>query len=220
MIAQNLIKNDIPPLKLTDTGGKAIMWMNTFHLQHLPVVDGIKYIGMVGETDILDSNNPGITLKYYDYEGHSPYVRKGAHIYEVLKAMNDHQLTAIAVVDDDQNYLGLIAVDKLLEYFGQLNAAQEPGGIIILEMNTYDYSLSQIAQIIESNNAKVLSMYVTTHSHTSMMEVTLKVNITDLKTNLTTFERYNYEVIASFQENDYVEDIKERLDELMNYLNI
>lgn len=220
MIAQNLIRNDIPPLKLTDTGGKAIMWMNTFHLQHLPVVDSTKYIGMIGENDILDSNNPGVNLKHYDFEGRNLFVKKGVHIYEVLKAMNEHQLSAIAVVDEEQNYLGLIALDKLIEYFGQLSSAQEPGGIIILEMNAYDYSLSQIAQIIETNNARVLSMYVTTHSHTSMMEVTLKVNITDLKSVLTTFERYDYKVIGSFQESDYVEDIKERLDELMNYLNI
>ncbi|OWY25369.1 CBS domain-containing protein [Sphingobacteriales bacterium UPWRP_1] len=220
MIARNLIKNNIPPLKTTDTCGKALMWMNTFHLQHLPVVNGTHYEGMVSENQLLDSNNPGITLKDYPFEDNCAFVLQGAHIYEVLKVMNEQHLTAIAVLDEERAYLGLITLENLLEYFGQMNAAQEPGGIILLEMPAYNYSLTQIAQIIETNNARVLSMYVTTHPDTEMLEVTIKVNITDLNAIIATFERYNYEVTASFQENDYVEDIKERLDELMNYLNI
>lgn len=220
MIARNLINDNIPPLKTTDTCGKALMWMNTFHLQHLPVVSSTRYEGMVVENNILDSNNPGITLKDYSFEDSRSFVLQGAHIYEVLKIMNEEHLTAIAVLDDDQHYLGLITLENLMEYFGQMNAAQEPGGIIILEMPFYNYSLTQIAQIIETNHARVLSMYVTTHPDNNTLEVTLKVNITDLSAIIATFERYNYDIIASFQENDYVEDIKERFDELMNYLNI
>jgi acetoin utilization protein AcuB len=47
----------------------------------------------------------------------------------------------------------MIGQNDLLAHFRKLlTAVNEPGGIIVLEMNHHEYSLSQIAQIVESNN--------------------------------------------------------------------
>lgn len=221
MIARNLINKDIPPLKITDSYGKALMWMNTFHLQQLPVVKGAHLVGMVFENMLLNNSlSPGTTLKNYPFENTPTQVTQGAHIYEVLKIMYEHNLSSIAVANEEGKYMGLITLHTLLEYFGKLNAAQEPGGIIILEMPEYDYSLAEIARIVEVNNARILSMYLNTQPTSDNIEVTLKINVTDLNPIIATFERYKYRIIASFHENDYVEDMQERLDALMNYLSI
>lgn len=220
MIAKNLINETIPPLKLSDTGSKALDWMAQFHVQHLPVVDGTGYVGMISENDILDKNMPDLSFESYELYNFRPYVEEQMHIYEVVKEINDNSLSSIPVLDEEEVYKGIITSENLLEFFAKVKAVQEPGGIIILEMHVSDYTLSQIAQIIESNDAKVLSMYVTTHHHSPKMEVTLKINRTDLSRIIATFERYEYKIAGAYQENVYIEDMQERFDAFMNYLNI
>jgi hypothetical protein len=95
-----------------------------------------------------------------------------------------------------------------------------PGGIIILELNDKDYLLTEIAQIVESNDAKVLGMYLTTFPDSTRIEITLKINKIDVGPVLQTFIRYNYTIKASFSEDTYTESLQERYNSLMNYLNI
>jgi acetoin utilization protein AcuB len=98
---------------------------------------------------------------------------------------------------------------------------KQPGGILVLDINAIDYSLSQIAQIVESNDAKILSMYITSPATTTKMEVTLKINRKDLSSIIQTFNRYNYVIKASFMdENDLYSLYENRYDSFMKYLSI
>ena len=220
MNARNLINDTIPPLKLTDNGQKALNWMNELHVYHLPVVNENQYIGMVAEYDILDANDSQIPFKNYENPLARQFVSEDSHIYEVLKTVNEQRISVMPVLDEDDNYIGVITLENLLDYFANANSMQDPGGIIILEMSTNDYALSEIAQILESNDTKALSMYVSTYTDSTQMEVTLKVNRTDLQPVIATFERYDYTIKASYQEDLYIEDLKEHFDSLMHYLNI
>jgi acetoin utilization protein AcuB len=129
-------------------------------------------------------------------------------------------LTIIPVVDENEVYVGVITIQSLVEFFGSLNGIKEAGGIVVLEMNKSDYSLSEIARLVESNDALILSNYVSAHTETTKIEVTLKLNISDLKHVIATFERFNYTVAGSFQETEYYDQLKDRFDSLMNFLNI
>ncbi len=221
MIAKNLINEAVPPLKPSDNGEKALSWMGSFHVQHLPVVDGQQYLGMVAEYDILDTNHADMPLRAYSLDLTRNFVYDYVHIYDVLKVVNENRLSAIPVLDENDQYVGLITLETLLDFFAKTNAMQEPGGIIILEISINDYTASEIARIVESNNAKILSMYVTSPPSNNMnLEVTLKINRTDLQAVMATFERYDYMVKASYQEDSYLEDMQERLDAFMNYLSI
>ena len=101
-----------------------------------------------------------------------------------------------------------------------INSIKEFGGILILEMNQHDYSLTQIARIVEENNAKILSSYITSLPDSTQIEVTLKINTTDLDRIIQTFQRYDYTIKAMFQKGNFQDDLKKRYDELMNYLNM
>ncbi|MGB1240903.1 MAG: CBS domain-containing protein [Chitinophagales bacterium] len=220
MIAKKLINDTIPPLKLSDDGVKALAWIAEFHVHHLPVVDGQQYLGIISEYNIYDTNETSKPLSAYDFSEKPPKVHEYDHIYEVMKIMKTHQLTVMPVLDEEEQYVGLITLDTITDYLSHAQGMQEPGGIVILEMNTNDYVLSEIARLVESHNAKILSMYVTTHPNSPAIDVTLKVNKTDLTRILPTFERFEYVVKAYYQEEDYLEDVQERYDEFMNYLNI
>ena len=178
-------------------------------------------MGLVSEDDILDFNNTHEQLGKFLKNLYKPFVKDTEHIYEVLRVAAGLKSTIIPVVDSKQNYLGLITLQSLLFNFAKMTAISEPGGVIILELNNKtDYVLSDIARIVESNGAHILSLYFNVDTETGKHAVTLKVDSTEIKHIVATFERYEYSVKAFFQESDMGEIIKDRYDSLMNYLNI
>lgn len=220
MIAEELITNEIPPLKTSDTGLKALGWMEEFKISHLPIVNHTDFLGMVSEEDIINYNAPDEALGSYRLSLAQPYVRNNQHIYEVIKLVADLNLSVIPVLDANQKYLGLITLRDLIQNLATLSSIKDPGGIIVLEVNERDYSLSQIAQIVESNDCKILSCYVNTIKDSSQMKVVIKVNRTDLRAVLATFNRYNYVIKGSYMEQGANDDMRDRYDMLMNYLDM
>ena len=131
------------------------------------------------------------------------------------------QLTAVPVLDSKNNYLGAITMNEMIDYVAQLSALNQPGGILVLELNENDYSMSQIAQIIESNDAKILSLYVKTFENSTKVELTLKINRTDLTSIMQTFERYDYTIKASYMHDKEIEELYEnRYESFLKYLSI
>jgi hypothetical protein len=149
-----------------------------------------------------------------------PFVTEQQHIYEVIKMVSNMKLTVLPVLNEQQQYVGLIPTTSLIQQFATLAATREPGGIVVLEMGLHDYSLTQIAQIIEGNDAKILSLYVNPLEDSTKIEVTIKLNKQDLSGVLQTFYRYNYNVKQSFHQSEFLDDMKNRFDSFMNYINI
>jgi CBS domain-containing protein len=141
-------------------------------------------------------------------------------LFEVLKVATEFRLSVIPVIDKDENYMGIITRDELLNYFATQTDILEPGGILVLELNVKDYALAEIARIIESNGARILCIFAITNYNSNKMELTIKVNQTDLQPIIAGLNRFNYIVKETFQEAEYFDNLKERYDSLMNYLNI
>ena len=221
MYAKDLISEVIPALKTSDSGQKALYWMDIFRISHLPIVNNEDFLGLISDKDIYDLNMSEEPIGNHTLSLFSPYVTGDQHIYEVMELASRMMLTVIPVLDQHSHYLGLITLTDLLHYFADMSAIKQPGGILVLDINTNDYSLTQIAQIVESNEAKILSMYITSHSLSTKMEVTLKINRTELSSIIQTFNRYNYTIKASFMyENDMDSLYESRYDSFMKYLNI
>lgn len=219
MKALELISEEIPPLTHTDTGEKALRWMDEFKVSHLPVLKNDNFVGVISESDILDKMDLKDTLdKLFDHLPR-PYVNQNAHIYEVLAKISEHKLTVLPILDDNEKYLGCTTIHHLITELANTGSIKENGGIIVLEVNSIDYSMAQIAQIVESNNAKILSSYIMSPSDSNKLEVTLKINQVELDRIIRTFERYDYVIKASFQKSSGDEDVQFRYDALMNYLN-
>lgn len=220
MIAKDLISHEISPVRTSETGVDALNWMVFFKISHIPVVNNEEFLGLLSEDDVYDLNNPEEPIGNHDLTLFQPYVYEYQHLYEVLEVASRLRLTVIPVVTGKNKYLGVIKMADLMHYFAKVAAVQKPGGILVLNMHINDYSLSEIAQIVESNDARILSMYVYMHPDSVRMEVTLKVNVSDLTSIIQTFNRYDYEVKASFLEQDQQEDLyHSRYELLMRYLD-
>jgi CBS domain-containing protein len=220
MIARQLITDIITPLKPSETGETALGIMDELRVSQLPIADEEEFLGLISDTDILTFNNFAETVGNHPLALSNAYVLENQHIYDVIRIIDAMKLTLVPVLDEKKHYLGSITLTGLSHHLSGLMNLNNPGGIIILELNDKDYLLTEIAQIVESNDAKVLGMYITTFPDSTRMEVTLKINKIDVGPILQTFMRYNYIIKASFSEDTYTESLKERYNELMNYLNI
>lgn len=221
MIAKELINPTILPLGPKDTAENALAQMDELHLKHLPLTDGSEYTGLVSESDLLSAHDPDQPASSYKSTLGRIYVLETQHIYEVIKPFASLNLTLLPVLNEKNQFTGAIPLQALIGYLPQIAAINSPGGVIILEINANDFLMTEIAQIVESNDTKILSMYVTTHPDSTKLEVTLKVNRIEIGPLLQSFFRYNYLVKASWsQEDSYSEGLRDRYDALMNYLSI
>jgi acetoin utilization protein AcuB len=221
VIAEDLINHMIPPLKATDDAHKAIVWMEEFRCNYLPVVDDQRLLGFISEEIIFESNEIDKNVGHFKLVGQSCYVSLDTHFYDILKVAADHKLQMVAVVNDDNTYNGVITVQDTLTSFAQTAAVQMPGGILVLSMNHFDYSLAEISRLIEENHAKILSSIVKEDPlNPQKIRLTLKINQKDLSRVVATLERFGYNVIGRYQETKPVAEEKDRLDMLMRYLDI
>lgn len=221
MIAEELINPMIPSLKPTDTVDKALNWMDEFRSNQLPVIDKSAYKGLINDYSFYDESNGGAYISDYILSAEEIFVLPHQHFYDVIKIASDNHLDIVAVVDEKKDYLGVISVKDTLSAFAQTSAVQSIGGILVLSLNEHDYSLAEISRLLESNNLKVLCSYVSSDELNPLkIKLTVKLNKMDLTYAIATLERYNYKIIAQFQETEIVPTDKERLDLLMKYLSL
>jgi len=221
MLAKEFISDIVPALRTSDTGIKALAYMDIFRISHLPIVNNSEFLGLISDKDIFDLNMADEPIGNHALSLTRPFVLANQHAYEIIEIFSRLSLSLVPVLDEKNNYLGIVTQYDLLKQMATLFAVNEPGAIIVLEMNINDYTLSQISQIVESNNAKILSTYVSPHPDSTQIDVTLKINKTDLTSIVQTFIRYNYQIKASFLNNNIMDELlDERFELFMKYLNI
>ncbi len=220
MITKNFIKDFIPPLKYSDTGIRALQWMQSFHLNHMPVVDDVNYVGMINEDDLRKIKDLSLPLSQLNLKPIRVFIFESQYIYDALQFISNNGYSVVPVLNADEQYIGLLTVVDVIDCFAQTKSVKTPGGIIILEVETNNYSLAAISQIIEANEGMILSASVNQTPDSSKLEITLKINKLDLTRILASFYRLNYNVVASYNQSDLSNDLQDRYNAFMTYLNV
>jgi len=187
-------------------------------VRHLPIVSEDQFLGLLAEEELTDPDHEKL-LSALPLNLTTPYVLEGQHIYEVLSTFYGRQVSVVPVLNVNKTYIGLITANAMVNGIAELTSATGPGVIIVLEISNKNNSLAHMAQIVESDNAQILSSYVRTFPDSTRMEVTLKINKQDTSGLSATFLRYGYDVKAVFGHSDDNDDTMDRYDSLMNYLN-
>ncbi|MBV8389785.1 MAG: CBS domain-containing protein [Mucilaginibacter sp.] len=220
MLATELVSDTIPPVHTSDSIQKVMERMQEFRIRHLPIVNEQQFLGLISDSDLVEETDYQVSIGSLALSLVNPYVVEDQHVYDVIRLFYEQQLSIVPVLDAKKNYLGLISINSLTEYFAKLTSVSDPGGIIVLEISNKNNSLAHMAQIVESDNAQILSSYIRTFPDSTRMEVTLKVNKVDISAIVATFMRYEYEVKATFNHSDDNDNSNDRYDSLMNYLNL
>jgi signal-transduction protein with cAMP-binding, CBS, and nucleotidyltransferase domain len=218
LIAKELISQTVFPIQTSDTGEESLQMMQVYHVRHLPIVNHEQLLGVVSEEDILIHDTKE-AVGTYRLSFLRPYCFEHDHLFEVMTKMGRFQLTIIPIIDEEENYLGVVTMEDLLQYFANHFSFAEPGSIIVLEMARGNYSLAEIARIAEAEDIIILSSFVNAIPD-SHIYITLKVNRQEITAFKASLERFGYEISATFSEIGFNDGLKDRYDALMSYLNV
>ena len=192
--------------------------MDELRVNDLPVVENGLFLGLANESDFLNAEvYQGEIQAELDLLNVS--VSPDSHVLDVLKVISENDVTVVPVVDEGNNYLGSITSADLLDHLAEMLGVMREGGIIVLQVFERDHSIQQIARIIEENNAKILSLSVVPASEGNL-EMHIKIDLPDLNPILQSLERFNYNVLSMFQASQFDDELKDRYNELMRYLNM
>lgn len=221
MLAVELISDGIPALKTSDTGEEALVLMELYKLSHLPIVNNTDLLGIISDSDVYDMEQQKEPIGNLSLSLNMVYANSEQHMFEVIDMFLRYDLTSLPVLDTKKTYLGSVTLKDLIHNIGEKFSLTGPGGIVVLTVNTRDYSMAEIARIVEENDAKILSSNISFDTNINHYNVTLKLNREDLTPIIKTFERYDYSVKTWHMNNGKLDDIlQERFDGLMRYLEI
>ena len=220
MLARDFLSSKIFPLKPTDSAQVALEMMNELSVAYLPLVSEGKVLAYLSSADLMDVKPKTKKIKSLVSSVLPPRINENQHLFEIIRVFAAIPYTVIAVVNNDEEFVGIISAKELIRQMAQFSGFLEPGSILSLNIGIQDYSLSEIARIVEYNNAKILSVHLEAQSTDRRMLVHLKLNTSDLKSLVATFERYNYQVVASYYNEDDNGALKDRYNLLMRYLDI
>ncbi len=214
----NYITNDYKAIDSQETIAAAQGFFDELTFSHFPVVEEEIYIGSIASEDIetFDSDKKVID---YRYTLERFFARTTMVWLDVLEVFAKNNTDLVPVLDEDNKYVGYYEIGDIMKFFNETPFLSESGRIIVVKKRVVDYSTSQIAQIVESNNGKLLGLFVSA-ADIENIEVTLKINIGPINEIIQTFRRYDYEIISEHHEDNYINTLKERSDYLDKYLNI
>lgn len=219
MMASSFIDQTIIPLKTSDNIAFAIDFFKDFSIRHLPVVQDNICIGILALDDIEEEEFFDMPILEYINLNYS-FALNNDHIYEVMRAISEQSLTLFPILDENNNYIGSITLNSLFKNYVNCAAFVQPGSILVLEIDKKNYSLSEIARIVESENKVILSSLLSSNGESDLLEITLKLNSAQIQNLVTTFERFGYSIKATFDEEDFMDTLINRYESLMTYLNV
>ena len=215
---ESYINNDIKPIKNTDSVADAQDLFVDFAYSHFPVTEEGVYIGCVGR-DAVEFLKSEAILNESRFNFERFFVRSSVLWLDVLEVFAKSDTNLVPVLDDKNNYLGYYELEDVIRFLQETPFLKEEGGTIILRKEVDQFSMSQVAQIVESNNAKVLGLFISDIAN-KKVEITLKISQSGMNDIIQRFRRYEYEIVSEHQEDSYLNSLKERSDYLDKYLNI
>ncbi|AWA28910.1 acetoin utilization protein acuB [Flavobacterium magnum] len=214
----DFINRDFRPIDSKDTVAEIQDFFAEASFSHFPVVEEGIYIGSVSAEDV-ETFEPGKTLANYRYAIEVFFARTSTNWFDVLEVFARNHTDVVPVLDDENKYTGYYEIADIVKFFNDTPFLKDPGGIIIVEKGILDYSMGQVVQIVESNNAKILGTFVSATTNDTI-QITVKIALGSINDIIQTFRRYDYEIISEHNEDNYLNSLKERSDYLDKYLNI
>jgi len=215
---QQYIINDIKPFNVTINILEVQNTFNQLTYSHIPVAKEGIYIGSISENDAhcFESTKQ---LSDYLYSLETFFVRENTNWLDILEAFAIHNSNIMPVLSKDNTYLGYYELSDIMSLFNNTPFLNEAGGIVVVEKDVRDYSSSEICQIVESNDAKILGVFISKMDNETI-QATIKIGHTGMNAIVQTFRRYGYHITSSHEEDKFLEDLKDRSNYLDKYLNI
>lgn len=214
----NYITNDYQAISSQDTIATVQDFFDELNFSHFPVVEEGIYLGSIASEEIETFESFKKVVDYkYSLEGF--FAREKMIWLDVLEVFAKNRSNLVPVLNEKNQYLGYYEISDILNFFHETPFFQESGGVLVVQKKTLDYSMAEITQIIESNNGKIMGLFVS-ESSAEKTQVTIKINMGLLNEIIQSFRRYDYEIISEHFDDNYINTLKERSEYLVKYLTI
>ena len=220
MLASELISPDIPILKMEDSLAQAINILHEQSIFHMPVVSEKKLEGLLPIDLVIGNMDTDKPISEFKNDFLHIFVYLDQHGLDIFEIMARHGLSSIPVLDLEEQYVGCISLNMLISKLSNFYSFKTIGGIIIVKVGIRDYNLAEISRIVESNNAKILILYLNTNEDNDMYNITIKVDTSDLSHILATFERFQYGIVYSYPSTLQKSQLQDRYDFLMKMFEL
>ena len=218
MLTRDLISHSIPYLHLDDKVFHALQLMNDYHVAHLPIVAEDKYIGIISEEQLLHSDDDDFLEQLLISDG-GKSVQANDHFLKAIQIAVQNNISIVPVIEEN-HIIGIITYNDLLRNASDFMSLNDPGGLIVLEIEGKDYSFNELNRIVESNDAQITQLNSFTDPETGTMQVTIRINKVEISDIITTLQRYEYSIKYYFGEELYENELRSNYDNLMHYLKI
>lgn len=218
MPLNQFIINDMNPASPQTLVGELQAIFKQLTYSHVPVLKEQVYLGCLSETDVYCfESQEAVSEVLYAIEGF--FVRDSSMWLDVLEAFAQNNSNIMPVLDAQNNYIGYYQLIDIISLFNRTPFFSEPGGIVVIEKGHTDFSFSQISQIVEANNAKLLGAFIS-KTENDLTQITLKIGTVGLSTILQEFRRFGYTIISGHEDDTFLRTLKERSAYLDTYLNL
>lgn len=219
MLIGQFLSNADFSIQKTDSIQLALEKLQDMLCKELVVLNGDEYIGFVNESNLLDADDEQAPISAIKINTAPIQLKFNQHPYDAL-VMTTYNISLIPILDQDNNYIGVSTQLDILKAIALIQSQNESGAIIVLSIGLHDFSLSQIAHLVESDNCRILNCATKINLESDSIEVTLKVDKTNINSLLNSFLRHNYIVMETHNTVAAFDDTAERYQQLMNYINI
>ncbi|HNL82215.1 MAG TPA: CBS domain-containing protein [Chitinophagaceae bacterium] len=219
MLAKQIIQTNFPIIQLNDKVIVALRILDDFDIQHLPIISEDKFVGIISKDDLLDADENNIIATLQNYFN-TAFVKTEEYFLSAIKLAAQYQLSAIAVVNEQIELQGIIPLNELVNATALYLSCNEPGGMIILETEKRHFSFGEISRLIETNDSYITQLNTYEEQDTGLFIVTIKVNTIEISDIVATLQRYDYTIRYYFGEEQYNNELKENLNQLMFYINM
>ncbi|SKB38466.1 CBS domain-containing protein [Maribacter arcticus] len=218
MHIQEHIITTIPVFEIKDTFEKVLDFFQDTTYSHVAVVEEGRFLGVFSEND-AETLLPDTKIEEFRYELQSFFVRGETNWLDILEAFARNEANLLPILNEKEEVVGYYDLTDIVTVFIDTPFFTDPGSILVVATGIKDYSFSQIAQIVESNNAKLIGGFIT-DTQNDIIQVTLKITTDNYNKVVQTFRRYNYHILFGNSDDQFLEDLKERSDYLDKYLNV
>jgi Mg/Co/Ni transporter MgtE len=212
------INNDFKPFSSSETVAEIQDFFADITYSHFPIMDNGIYLGCISAVD-AETFETGKKIRDFRYSFEGFFVRESMIWLDVLEVFARNNSNIVPILNEANNYIGYYEITDVIKFLNETPFLKETGGIIVVEKPTADYSMSQITQIVESNNGKLLGVFVS-EANAEKVQVTIKTTLGAMNEIIQSFRRYNYEIVSEHHEDNYLNTLKERSEYLDKYLNM
>ncbi|WP_299164194.1 CBS domain-containing protein [uncultured Eudoraea sp.] len=218
MQIQSHIIDTIPVFNLEGTLNEVIHFFKHTTYSHVAIVEDNIFLGVLSEND-LETFESEKKIEDYKYNLESFFALKSTSWLDVLEQFARNECNLLPVLDDEKQVIGYYDLNDIVGVFIDTPFFTEPGGMLVVAKGIKDYSFSEISQIVESNNTKLLGAFIT-DIRNDIIQITIKISTGNFSEVVQTFRRYNYNILFGNKDDQFIENLKERSDYLDKYLNV